>query len=189
MNKFIITTNFWSLLLTLLYLSFKSDVFNIGFQANIAGIAQMIVFRVLTPIRIISLFRRFGGTFCYHVLGDSFFFSSGCIHLKMKVALWRLSFDIFKHYMLKLTQCGITFYPKFGNKTNCGSSYDCLCHSISQRKLLERETHKNVCFLFSYHVYFIRTSLLDKRRAVIQLKQMLFSILNIYSLYIWKTAL
>jgi len=54
-----------------------------------------------------------------------------------------------------------------------------------------KEGHtKTLVFSFLItHVCFIVTSLIDKRRAVIQLKQVLLSILNICSLYITKTVL
>jgi hypothetical protein len=54
-----------------------------------------------------------------------------------------------------------------------------------------KEGHANT-LVFSFlitPVCFIVTSLIDKRRAVIQLKQMLLGILNICSLYIRKTVL
>lgn len=92
------------------------------------------------------------------------FISSGCINLDMKAALRRLPSDIFKRYVLRLIQCEITVCPKFGNKTDCGSSYDCLYHSISQRKLLERGTHKNLSLLFSYYSCVLHCNFTDRQK-------------------------
>jgi len=92
------------------------------------------------------------------------FNSSGCIHLDMKAALRRLSSDIFKRYVLKLIQCEITVCPKFGNKIDCGSSYDCLYHSISQRKLLERGTYNNLSLLFSCYSCVLHCNFTDRQK-------------------------
>jgi hypothetical protein len=92
------------------------------------------------------------------------FISSRSIHLDMKPALRWLSSDIFKHYVLKLIPCKITVCPKFGNKTDCGTSYDCLYHSISQRKLLERGTHKKLSLLFSYYSCVLHYNCTDRQK-------------------------
>ena len=147
----------------LLYLSYKSNAFNISYQADNVVIAQMIVFLVLARCRVINFFQCLEIPAVY-ALWVTQFVSNGCIHLDMKAALRRLSSDIFKHYVLKLIQCESTVCPKFGNKTDCGSSYDCLYHSISQRKLLERGTHKKLSLLFSYYSCVLHYNFTDKQK-------------------------
>lgn len=96
----------------LLCLSYKSNAFNISYQADSVDISQVIVFRVLASCRVINYCQRLE-TPAVSVFRVTQFISSGCIHLDMKTALRRLSSDIFKHYVLKLIQCEIIICPEF----------------------------------------------------------------------------
>jgi hypothetical protein len=108
----------------------------------------------------------------------------------MKAALRRLPSDIFKRYVLRLIECEITISPEFGIQLTvvpATTAFTTVFHNESSWK--EGHTKTSVFSFLITPVCFIVTSLIDKRRTVIQLKQMLLSILNICSLYITKTVL
>lgn len=174
----------------LLYLSYKINALNISYQTNNVDIAQLIVFWILASFRLINLFQRLEipavSVFCV-----TQFISSVYIHLDMTAAPRRLSSDIFKRYVLKLIysvklpsalnlEIKLTVVP-------ATTAFTTVFHNESSRK--EGHTKTLVFSFLITPVCFIVTSLIGERRAVIQLKQMLLSILNICSLYITKTVL